>query len=163
MKKLKRKLQNWMKKQQKTGILVNASGVGKLLQKLNPSKASGPDNLSARILKTVATEIAPALASLYQQSLNERQVPDEFKHAHVSPIFKKGQRFDPGNYRPISLTCILCKVHEHIIASAMMNHFEAQKILTPNQHGFRQRHSTETQLLVTTHDIAKGCSDGRFR
>jgi hypothetical protein len=73
---------------------------------LNPNKASGPDELTPRILKELHEEIAPAVTFLFQKSLNLRQTPIDWKHAYVCPIFKKGARHEPANYRPVSLTCI---------------------------------------------------------
>ena len=77
-------------------------GVEKQLQQLNPSKASGPDELSPRLLKLIAREIAPPLASLFQQSFNTGAVPTQWKHALVTPIHKSGDKCNPSNYRPIS-------------------------------------------------------------
>ena len=57
----------------------------------------------------------------------------------MSPIFKKDVKTDPANYRPISLTCVLCKVLEHIVASNMSRHFMVQNIRYDLQHGFRER------------------------
>ena len=76
----------------------------------------------------------------------------------MNPVHKKGPRSDPGNYRPISLTCISCKLLEHVISSSIMKHLDQNNILSPFQHWFHLRHSCEThdQLLVTVHDLAKG-------
>ena len=71
----------------------------------------------------------------------------------MSPVFKKGSRSDPANYRPVSLTCISCKLLEHILCTHIRGHLDRHNILTPSNHGFRARHSCETQLLLTTHDI----------
>ncbi len=100
-----------------------------------------------------AEELAPVLADFYQQSLQEETVPTEWKIADLAPIFKKGDRTKPSNYRPVSLTAIPCKVMEHIIVSNVMRHLEHNSILTDFQHGFRAKRSCDTQLLITTHDI----------
>ena len=73
----------------------------------------------------------------------------------MSPVFKKGDKTDPSNYRPISLTCVLCKVLEHIVASSMSKHFTDQNILYELQHGFRERRSCETQLIMLTDVLSK--------
>ena len=67
--------------------------------------------------------------------------------------FKKGKRSDPLNYRPISLTSIVCKIFEHIVASQVANHLETNNILCNNQFGFRTGHSCESQLLLTIDDF----------
>ena len=73
--------------------------------------------------------------------------------ANVAPVFKKGDRHSPANYRPISLTCVCAKLLEHIICKQIMSHFSENKITTPVQHGFRSKHSCESQLLITTDDF----------
>ena len=82
-------------------------------------------------------------------SLIFQALPDDWKEAFVSPlIFKKGERSKPANYRlvSLSLTCICCKLIEHIITSSVMSHFEHHNILTDAQHGFRKQRSCESQL-----------------
>ena len=76
------------------------------------------------------------------------------KTQNVTAIFKKGSKTNPKNYRPISLTCIACKVLEHIAHSHIMKYFDQHKILTDRQHGFRAKRSTVTQLISTIHDIS---------
>ena len=71
------------------------------------------------------------------------------------PIFKKGNRSDPGNYRPVSLTCICCKILEHIIYSSITKHLQHHEVLCDNQHGFCQKRSCESQLITTINDLAK--------
>ena len=71
------------------------------------------------------------------------------------PIFKKGSRFKPENYRPVSLTVVISKMLEHIIVSQILDHLDSQNILHESQHGFRAKRSCESQLLMTTDDISK--------
>ena len=94
------------------------------------------------------------ITHLFKQSLDIGKLPPEWKTAYVTPIFKKDKRSDPSNYRPVSLTSILCKTFEHILVSQIMNHLETHQILCPNQFGFRAEHSCESQLLVTINDFA---------
>ena len=135
-------------------IHVGIPGVEKQLAALNPSKACGPDELPPKLLKSVAHEIAPALAFLFQQSYNTGIIPTQWKRAIVTSIYKKGPKSDPSNYRPISLTCICCKVMEHIILSHIAKHLNDNNILLDSQHGFREKLSTATQLISVTHDWA---------
>ena len=101
-------------------ILVGQKGIEKLLNNLNPHKASGPDKIKPIILKTLSTELSPILEVLFQKSLKEGSLPSQWKSAFVAPIYKKGERSNPSNYRPISLTCVLCKVLEHIVSSSIV-------------------------------------------
>ena len=70
-----------------------------------------PDGLSARVLKECRTEIASILACFYNESF---PVPDDWRPANVALVFKKSEKYDVANYRPVSLTCICCKTLEHI-------------------------------------------------
>ena len=135
-------------------VNISRTDVEKLLARLNPAKASGPDKLSARFLKETAAQISPMYAFLFQQSIDQGTVPADWKTANVAPIFKKGDRGLASNYRPVSLTCISCKVLEHIIVSQMRDHMDQHNILVDCQHGFRSRHSCESQLIITAHDLA---------
>ena len=98
-------------------ITVDPKGVLKLLNILNIHKASGPDGLSARVLKECSSEISPMLALIYNESLAQGTVLDDWRQANVAPVFKKGEKYNAANYRPVSLTCICCKTLEHIIVS----------------------------------------------
>jgi hypothetical protein len=140
-------------------IVVNVAGVAKLLRNTKPHKATGPDGVPARLLKEVAEEIAPAITILFQASINQGVVPSSWKKASVVPLFKKGNRSSAANYRPISLTSILCKSCEHIIHCSIIGHLAKNKILTDAQHGFRKRRSCDTQLILTIHDLAKGIEE----
>jgi hypothetical protein len=141
-------------------IKVDKNGIQKLLMDLNPNKATGPDQIPAYILKTGAEELAQILTILFQLSLDQGQVPNEWREAWVTPIFKKGDKHQPSNYRPISLTSIVCKVLEHVVHSNVMRHFDRNKILNDAQHGFRKARSCETQLIITVHDIAASLASG---
>ena len=135
-------------------IRVSCDGVYKLLRSLNPGKAAGPDGIPCRLLVMVAEQLARPLTSLFQSSLDSGMVPLIWKHAHVAPIYKKGDRSAPVNYRPISLTSICCKLLEHIVRAEITKHFETHKVFTDAQHGFRKGRSCESQLALTVHDLA---------
>ena len=104
-------------------ISIAAEGIDKLLVGLNPHKAAGPDKFKPIVLQTLHNELAPILQLIFQRSLDTGKLPDIWKETNVSPIFKKGEKSDPSNYRPISLTCVLCKVLEHIVASSVAKNF----------------------------------------
>ena len=113
-----------------TNLTIGVEGVEKQLASLNPSKACGPDEIPPKLLKTVAVELAPALCFLFQQSYDTGSVPAQWRQALVTGIYKKGPKSDPANYRPISLTCLCCKVMEHIILSHISKHLSANNIIT---------------------------------
>ena len=136
-------------------IAVSKDGVIKLLKGLNPSKALGPDELHPRVLKELATELGPVLAHLFQQSIDTGEIPKEWSLANICPLFKKSDRSLACNYRPVSLTCVPCKLLEHIVCSNIMAHLDEYKLLSDRQHAFRKGHSCETQLTTVINDWAK--------
>ena len=135
-------------------IIIDPDGVCALLLKIKPHCAGGPDDIPAKILQLFARELAPAVTLLFQASLHQSKVPSDWKWSRVVPVFKKGKRNSPANYRPIALTCLLCKTMEHILVSNMATYLEKYDILTPYQHGFRKRHSCTTQLIEMFNDLA---------
>ena len=91
-------------------IAVSNEGVTKLPKGLNCSKALGPDELHPRVLKELATELGPVFAHLFQKSLDTGKIPKEWSLANICPLYKKGDRDLACNYRPVSLTCVPCKL-----------------------------------------------------
>ena len=136
-------------------IVVTKEGVTKLLKGLNQSKALGPDELHHRVLKELAMELGPVFAHLFQQSIDTGEIPKEWSLANICPLFKKGDRSLARNYRPVSLTCIPCKLLEHIVCSNIMAHLDEHELLSDRQHAFRKWHSCETQLTTVINDRAK--------
>ena len=114
---------------------ITEQGVYNILSNCDSSKSPGPDSIHPYILKTTLTKISPMLTHIFKQSLESGTVPSEWKHAYVTPIFKKGTKSDPRNYRPISLTSVVCKTMEHILVSQIMKHLEDQNILSESQFG----------------------------
>ena len=149
----------------KANICNDPKGVLKLLNNLNIHKASGPDGLSARVLKECSSEIShsPMLALIYNESLAQGTVPDDWPQANVAPVFKKGETYNAANYRPVSLTCICCKTLEHIIVSNINKHLAFESILADCQHGFRSQRSCETQLVQFYHDMVSNLDGARDR
>ena len=109
-------------------INITLNGITKLLKDLKPNKSPGPDNLGPRLLKELAEDIAPLLLMIFHKSLATGEVPDDWRTANVTAAFKKGQKYQAENYRPISLTNACCKIMEHVIASQIMNHGEMNNI-----------------------------------
>lgn len=121
--------------------------------KLNKSKSPGPDGFLPRVVKEVGAEVAPHLLTIFKKTLELGRVPEDWKVANVTPIFKKGPRDNPGNYRPISLTSIVGKMLESIIADRMVDHLESHNLIMDSQHGFRHHRSCLTNLLDFFHNM----------
>ena len=94
-------------------------------------------------------------------NIGPRHFPSFTSHAENHSLRRKGDRTLPSNYRPISLTSIIlcCKLLEHIIYSNIMDHLDQHSVLSDKQHGFHSKHSTETQLILTTHDLSKSLNN----
>ena len=84
---------------------------------------------------------------LFNASLAQGQLPLDWKSTFATPVYKKGSRANPSNYCPISLTCICCKIFEHIISSSIINHLNAYNIICMEQYGFRKQQSTLTNHM----------------
>jgi len=95
-------------------IVFTEADVLSLLRKLNVRKSPGPDNIHPRVLKECADELVSPLYTLFRASLSAGELPQVWKVATISPIFKKGSRSDVSNYRPISLTSVCCKTMEKL-------------------------------------------------
>ena len=89
-----------------------------------------PDSIPSRFLKDYAEEITPAITLIFQASLQQGEVPQDWRQAYVTPLFKKGDRSSPAKNRSISMTSACSKVMEHILHSQVMKHLEAHGILS---------------------------------
>jgi len=128
-------------------INVSEELIFQKLISLNGNKAPGPDALHPHFLKSCAASLSRPLFLLTKQSLDSGTLPDLWKKANVTPIFKKGSRFHPSNYRPISLTSQVVKLIESIIRECLWDFLDQCKALNPNQHGFVKHRSCFTNLL----------------
>ena len=115
---------------------ITITGVEKLLRGINTAKAQGPDRIANIMLKTCASQLAPALTNIFQRSIDCRKLPSDWLNANVSPVYKKGDVHLPENYRPVLLTCVSCKILEHIICKHILDHLDRNKILTSLNYGF---------------------------
>ena len=134
-------------------IKISRDGVYKLIKNINPSKATGPDTIAGSVLKENIDICTDILTLLFTKSLENGKVPSDWNHANVTPVLKKGDKHNPGNYRPISITCIACKLH--IFASNMMQHLETNNIFYKLQHGFRAKRSCESQIISLIHELSQ--------
>ena len=111
-------------------------------------------------LKNLSPELTPFPTLIFQKTIDEGEVPSDWKYANVTALFKKGDRFKTSNYGPLSLTCLCCNLQEHLFTTNLLKHLEKYNILTDCQHGFRARRSCETQLLTLTHHLASSLDSG---
>jgi hypothetical protein len=128
-------------------IEVTKEEILKKIDKLKPTKAPGPDGLHPRVLKELRNTIVSPLYEIFVKSVKEGEVPAAWKKAHVTAIFKKGKKSTPGNYRPVSLTSIVCKMLETIVRDQMCKHMKDNNLFSDLQYGFMEGKSCALQLL----------------
>ena len=143
-----------------TEILITPAAVRDRLAGLCANKAQGPDGLPPRVLKELCSPLAHPLSVLFNKSIETGKIPLDWKNADVVAIFKKGTRSDPGNYRPVSLTCVLCKVLENFVRDSVVNYMSDLNLYSDSQHGFRKKRSCVTQLLEVMEQLTNCFDDG---
>ena len=141
-------------------VTITKEGVDKLLQGLSPTKASGRDELSSRILKELHHEISPILTIIFRLSLETVCVPLDWRSAIGAPVYRKAPKSTASNYRPISLTCIASNLLGHILVSNIMTHFDQNNLLSRYQHGFRSKHRA-SQLISFTQEVYDNLEQGK--
>ena len=135
--------------------------VEKKLSALDPCKSNGPDGMHPKILKELANCISRPLCKLFNKSIEEGIVPKDWKKAKITAIFKKGKKKDPSNYRPVSLTSVICKVLEGLVREHLSEFMKTNKLLSPKQYGFIKGRSTTLQLLKVLDDWTRSLEKGK--
>ena len=130
-----------------SSMVVLRKHVQDKLEKLKINKSCGPDNIHPFVLQKTASAVSIPLEKIFNLSLNSGECPEDWKSANVTPIHKKGDRTNPSNYRPVSLTSQVCKVLESLIRKHILEHLTTNKILSDRQHGFREGRSCLSNLL----------------
>ena len=128
-------------------LVITEQTVKQKLDNLNVNKSVGPDGIHPRFLRELSNELCVPLAILYNMSLEKGELPTEWKKGRISAIFKKGSRKKAGNYRPVSLTSIVCKCMEHCIRDHIDGHMRRNNLYSSQQYGFIKGRSTVLQLL----------------
>ena len=134
----------------------------KLLEGINPAKAAGPDNLAGKFLKDGASILTKPVTELCNLSISLSIFPDDCKQAKLKPLYKKGNKDEPKNYRPISLLPQISKVIEKIVHEQILEYLDSNNILYRYQSGFRPYHSTDTCLSYLSDKIIKGFENRMF-
>lgn len=135
-----------------TDINISTDSVINALDGWKNGGLSGPDNLPCTLLKNCAAVVSPFIARLFNATLKFGAIPNEWSTAYVIPVFKKGNKLNASNYRPISITSPLCKMLEKFIANHILNFSLEHDIIPPSQHGFIPGRSVSTNLLSCIND-----------
>ena len=125
---------------------VSSSFIQQQLQNLKVNKATGIDDISAKYLKLSAPVISQPLATILNVSIANGIYPDDLKKAKVTPIFKKGEKQDINNYRPISVLPVITGIFERHISTCLVDFLDKHNLIYDNQSGFRRHHSCQTSL-----------------
>lgn len=128
---------------------------------LDVKKASGYDNMSTRLIRDACNFISTPLCHIFNLSLQEGKFPDTLKIAKVTPIYKKGSKDTPGNYRPISVLPVIGKIFEKIVNKQLMNFLEVNNVLQQHQYGFRKKYSTKLSVVNLCNAILKSVDEGK--
>ena len=130
-----------------TTLEITAEEVERSIKELKSGKSAGPDGIHPRALKETCTAISAPLSILFNQSIREGTIPRAWSKGTVVPLFKKGNRNEKNNYRPVSLTSVVCKLMERVVRHHVLNFLEDRNYFVACQHGFRKRRSCVTKLL----------------
>ena len=120
--------------------------MAKLIKDMDVSKATGLDDISAKIIKLSGPYITKVLVQICNRSIETGTFPKPWKMAKVIPLYKKNGKEDPGNYRPISILPVLSKILEKHVATSLLEFLNVNDLLAKRQSGFRSKHSCETAL-----------------
>ena len=126
--------------------------IRKIIKAFKSNNSCGYDEITSRIIKVSAPFISP-LTYICNATLSSGIFPDRLKYAIVKPIYKKGNRQDISNYRPIPLLTTFSKILERLIFNRLFAHFETTGILVHEQYGFRNKHSTEQATFSLINSI----------
>ena len=143
-------------------IRVSPTDVETAIKTLDVNSSMGFDGVHPRLLVRCAAELSHPLCKIFNESLREGLLPIEWLSSQVTPIFKKGARLDPLNYRPVAITSVPCKTLEKVIASHLRSYFVDNHLLSVHQFGFRSKHSTTDQLILCYNDITMEVDQGKM-
>ena len=151
----------YVQHEQLENIHISVQDVRDVLDHLDPSKASGPDMISPRLLKEGSPVLARPLSLLFNRSLFQERFPSTWKDSNVTPIHKKNDKSVPSNFRPVSLLSQIGKSMERCVHKHFYNYLVQYQQLTPLQSGFIRGDSTTYQLLHTYHTICEAVDRGK--
>jgi hypothetical protein len=121
-------------------------------KRLKNNTASGPDGMPPVMYKNLAEFLAEPLALIFEWFMSVRRIPDKWRCAVLTPMYKSSLTPDVSNYRSVALTCVACKIMERVIVRDMLHFIRDQRLITKQQYCFMARRSTTLNLLGALND-----------
>lgn len=143
-----------------TKMVFRESDIKKKIDGLKQDSAPGPDGIRPVLLKNLKKEVAEPLRRIFEKSMGEGKIPDDWRGANITPIYKKGRRTDTGNYRPVALTAVCSKLMESLVRDEITAHLDKNDLLKNSQHGFRKKMSCTTNLLEFFETVTATLDEG---
>ena len=127
--------------------------INSIIKSLKPSNSSGYDEITSTKLQACSPYITSPLNYIYNRVLSTGTFPDRLKFATVRPLFKKGDKKDISNYRPITLLPVFSKILERVIQTRLLKHLIDYNVLSNEQYGFRPNLNTDNATYQITNEI----------
>ena len=141
-------------------VFFPEDAISEKIGKLKADSAFGPDKIGPRILKATSDVLCAPLSVVFTKSLQEGVVPDDWRRQNITPIFKSGSRMMAGNYRPVALTSIVCKIMESILRDNIIAHLVKFQLIKASQHGFMSSKSCQTNLIEYLDTLTRLVDEG---
>jgi len=141
---------------------VDGEEIKSILSKFNINKSTGPSSIPAKFLHYLSEELTHPLNLIIDTCFSTATHPDKLKVAKVIPIYKKGSKLVPANYRPISLLSNINKLIEKLVFSRIFSHLQNNNLIYNHQYGFRPKHSTDHALINITENIRDALDEGKY-
>lgn len=141
-------------------LTFTESDIVDAIKELDPYSATSEGDIPARILCSCKENLAQPLVLIWSKSFATSIIAPPMKMQYITPIYKKGDRTNAANYRPVSITSHMIKIFERVIRSRLVSHIEGKGLLSDNQHGFRKTKSCLTQLIDHFDHVLKCLNSG---